>query len=213
MAIPTVILIRHGETKLNKPGMMRGWTDVPLDSKGLEASKSTANEVAKEWPIAKIYSGDLKRQKQSAEFLAEATKLKPEYTKALRPWNGGELVGKYIPDLGAKLKHYVENKDAKPKDGESMNDFLDRLLKFMSKVFDEAMETTPIAVITSIRPVEAIVGWVEAGMNGSIDNDHLETKKELVGPSGVVELTSKRKKDDWSFKVWKESKPKQEGKS
>jgi broad specificity phosphatase PhoE len=213
MAIPTIILLRHGETDLNKPGMMRGWTDVPLDSTGLKQSKESAKVVAQEWPIAKIYSGDLKRQIQSAEFLAKETGLKVEKTEALRPWNGGELVGKYVPDLGTKLKYYIEHKDEKPKDGESMNTFLDRLLGFMAKVFDEATSTTPIAVVTSIRPIEATIGWIEAGLNDGIDDDKLEAKKETVGPSGIVELQSKRKKDDWTFKVFKANKPKEEGTS
>lgn len=212
MAIPTIILVRHGETSLNKPGMMRGWTDVPLDSSGIKMARQTAKEVAKEWPVAKLYSGDLKRQVQSANFLAGETGLRLEERFSLRPWNGGELVGKKVSNLESKLRHYIDNPNEAPKDGETMNDFTNRLMQFMTEVFQEATYTSPIVVVTSIRPIEAIIGYIEDSMR-AISPERLEAKKETVGPSGVVVLTNPKKRDDWKYKIWKANKPRNEGQS
>jgi broad specificity phosphatase PhoE len=200
MAQPTIILVRHGETNLNKPGMMRGWTDVPLNSSGKEQAKKAAEVVSQDWKLDKLYRADLNRVEQSAKYLEDATGLKAEATKSLRPWNGGNLTGHKVNGLGAKLRFYIEHMSQKPEGGESMKEFIDRLLGFMSNVFDEAeMKKETIGVVTSIRPIEAITGWVENNFNEPINPDKLEAKNEMVGPGGVVRLYLQGKK--WKFEV------------
>ena len=213
MAIPTVIVVRHGRTDLNKPNQMRGWTNVALNKAGIREAKETAYEINEEWTVKKIYTSDLKRAIQSAEPLEKLSEVEVVRTKALRPWDGGELVGKHIPDLQSKLRFYIENQTKAPKGGESMESFIARLLPFVSSTLDEAEAgTSPIALVTSIRPIEVILGWIDNGMSENIDKDRLEAKKDTVGPSGVVVLRYLKKR--WTSSIWKEATPvKQEGKS
>jgi broad specificity phosphatase PhoE len=206
MAIPTVVLVRHGETELNKQGMLRGWTDVPLDSKGQKEAAETGKEVAEEWPITKIYAANLRRVMQSTEPLEKDLGIKADFVQDLRPWNGGVLAGRKVPNIEEKIRYYINHPTKAPEEGEPMKEFLQRLLHFMSGVFDEANEADgPIAVVTSIRPIEAIIGYIEAGMNDTtINPDRLEAKKETVPPSGVVVLTNPKKRDDWKVSIWKD---------
>ena len=206
MAIPTIILVRHGRTKLNHSGMMRGWTDVPLDSQGIKESKESAEDVAKEWPVTKIYAANLKRVEESARPMEDSCGVKAKFVEALRPWNAGDLAGRKVDDLDKKIAYYVAHQTEKPKGGEPMTDFITRLLSFMHTIFDDAELDGPVVVMTSIRPIEVIMGYLESGMKLPIDPERLKAKEETVGPSGVVVLTEPKRKYKWQFKVWKANK-------
>jgi len=183
-------MVRHGQTSLNKQqGTMRGWLNVPLTPEGHKEAQKVAMEIAKHFKLRKIYSSDLLRVRESAEYLKMATGVPITFTPSLRPWNGGELVGKVIPNLGQKLRYYIEHPNEAPKGGESMNSFVGRLLNFMAKVFDSVeMGESPVACYTSVRDIEAVLGWVEGGMTGKIDPTRLEAKKETVKPGGFTTI-------------------------
>lgn len=187
-----VILVRHGSTRLNKPGEMRGWLDVPLSPQGQKEALKAAQHVKERWPQAKrLYAGDLKRHKESAEFIAEALALEPEFRKELRPWDPGELAGHYIENLDDEIEYYVKHPTEAPKGGEPMGEFLERLLGFMSDVFSQAQAgLTPVICVTSIRDIEAILGWIDAGMrNDKIDPKRLVAKKETLKPGEIIRVS------------------------
>ena len=199
---PTVVMIRHGSTELNnQKGTMRGWLNVPLTSEGHKEAQKVAMEVAQNFQLKRIFASDLLRVKESAEYLSKATGVPVGYTPNLRPWNGGVLVGKVIPDLDKQLQYYIEHLNEAPKGGESMNDFLSRLLGFMAKVFDHVeMGESPVACYTSVRPIEATLGWVEGGMTGKIDPTRLEAKKETVKPGGFTTIVKGPK--EWKEEIF-----------
>ncbi len=52
-------IVRHGETNENARGIVQGWLDTGLNTKGLAQAKQVAADFDK--PIDAIYSSDLKR--------------------------------------------------------------------------------------------------------------------------------------------------------
>jgi broad specificity phosphatase PhoE len=184
--------------------MMRGWSNVPLTREGRKVAKEAAEAVARDYSISKIYASDLRRARQSVEPLEDATGLSAELTPSLRPWNSGELTGVKIPHLDKVMDDYIDHPDKAPPGGESMREFYNRLMSFMTEVLDEAHASPgAIVVMTSVRPIEMIVGYLEGGMRNSIEGispEWLTGAKDLVPPGGVVELTDRRKKDSWSWK-------------
>ena len=56
-----ILLIRHGESEGNHYNKFIGHTDVNLQEKGIVQAKKTAQYVADNYEINKIYSSDLKR--------------------------------------------------------------------------------------------------------------------------------------------------------
>ena len=199
---PTIILVRHGSTELNeKKGTIRGWLDIPLDKKGMKEAKEAAQTVAIGWNPRKLYSSDLRRAEDSAKYIEGETHLTVNPKFGLRPWNAGKLTGDGADRIDEWIEHFVENPEESPTDGEPMQTFIDRLLNEISSIMLECESgTSPICVVTSIRPIEVIMGWLDAGMRGDqIDPERLKAKKDSVKPGGIVVLTKSR--SNWSYKI------------
>jgi probable phosphoglycerate mutase len=62
-------IVRHGETDWNAEGRVQGWTDIPLNGKGLRQAARLA-DCLRATPFTVILSSDLVRAKATAEILA-----------------------------------------------------------------------------------------------------------------------------------------------
>lgn len=67
-----VILARHGRTRLNAAGFLRGHLDPPLDSVGLEEVEALATALASEH-IQVVVTSPLRRARQTAQAIARAS--------------------------------------------------------------------------------------------------------------------------------------------
>lgn len=61
-------ILRHGETELNKQGVMQGWLDEPLNDNGRFLAEETGRAF-KEIRFDACYSSPLKRAKETAEII------------------------------------------------------------------------------------------------------------------------------------------------
>lgn len=68
MAKTRLILVRHGETYLNRYNRMQGWSDSPLTKQGKEKLEENAESVIEE-PITLIYSSDTIRTQETSLIL------------------------------------------------------------------------------------------------------------------------------------------------
>lgn len=73
-----LILIRHGQTVLNRENRIRGRLDPALDETGLRQAEATARYVALRWPVVAVLSSPLLRAMQTAEAIARAQGLSAE---------------------------------------------------------------------------------------------------------------------------------------
>jgi len=63
-----IYIIRHGETAANKEGRFQGWTDIPLNEKGVELAEVTGRGM-KGIHFDRCYSSPLIRARQTAELV------------------------------------------------------------------------------------------------------------------------------------------------
>lgn len=63
-------VIRHGETEANKEGRFQGWTDNPLNEKGIELAEITGKAM-KGIVFDGCYSSPLLRARQTAEIILQ----------------------------------------------------------------------------------------------------------------------------------------------
>lgn len=73
-----LLLVRHGRPE-------SGQMDPPLNDEGLEQARAVAKFLAEE-PITAIVSSDLRRARQTAEIIGEATGHTPSSHEGLREW-------------------------------------------------------------------------------------------------------------------------------
>lgn len=67
--MPSITLIRHGETDWNIEGRYQGQADPPLNSQGLLQAQNLVQEL-RDSSLNIIYSSPLKRTRQTADILA-----------------------------------------------------------------------------------------------------------------------------------------------
>lgn len=88
----TVLLIRHGQTSWNAEGRWQGHTDVPLNEVGREQARLLAGRLVA-WPVASLYSSDLKRAAETAAIVGDALGLEPVQEEVWRERHGGAFQG------------------------------------------------------------------------------------------------------------------------
>ena len=96
----TVYLVRHGETDHNAAGRAMGQMDVPLNARGLDQARQTA-EFLRRYPIERILSSDLGRAVTTAQPLSDALKVTIEPDARLRELSFGILEGKTVAECEA----------------------------------------------------------------------------------------------------------------
>lgn len=97
----TLYLVRHGETDHNAAGRAMGQMEVPLNARGTEQARQTA-EFLRRYPIERIVSSDLGRSMATAQPLGEARGLAVEPDIRLREVNFGILEGRTVAECEAE---------------------------------------------------------------------------------------------------------------
>jgi broad specificity phosphatase PhoE len=78
--VPTVILVRHGQTEWNREERFRGRVDLPLNEMGLRQAEAAGRRIASTWSPEAIYASPLSRAMQTAQAIAAC--LPPDWRPA-----------------------------------------------------------------------------------------------------------------------------------
>lgn len=132
-------IVRHGETDWNLQGRIQGWTDVPLNAKGITQAHRLAKHL-EGIPFRAVYSSDLKRAVNTANILATHI-LAPQFVHtALRERGFGMGEGLYREEMNRRFPNGVP-------DAESDTDVLARIDEFLQDV-TRSHETGRVLCVT-----------------------------------------------------------------
>ncbi|MBI5880106.1 MAG: histidine phosphatase family protein [Chloroflexi bacterium] len=130
-----VVLVRHGSTDANVGGVMRGWSDDPLSTLGVQQAARTAQFVRTLPPVDVIYTSTLPRAIQTGEAIARALGRELHARDDLRELNLGALEGRTERELWAYFTRGADDgrgarvmQDVTFPGGESAKGFLARVL-------------------------------------------------------------------------------------
>ncbi|HTA77671.1 MAG TPA: 2,3-bisphosphoglycerate-dependent phosphoglycerate mutase [bacterium] len=135
--MPTLVLVRHGQSQWNLENKFTGWVDVPLTEQGeQEAHRAGRNLKGLHFDIA--FTSDLQRaQKTLAIILSEIgqTNLTIIKDKALNERHYGDLQGLDKAETAKKfgdeqVKIWRRSYDIAPPNGESLKDTAARTLPY-----------------------------------------------------------------------------------
>ena len=93
-----LVLIRHGETDMNRELRFQGQVNVGLNATGLVQAQRLAGRLAGEQAHA-VYVSDLLRARQTAEPIADGLSLQPVAESGLREQNFGRVDGLRVEDI------------------------------------------------------------------------------------------------------------------
>ena len=97
----TVILVRHGESEGNAAGIIQGWLDTELTSKGQEQARAAGTQLS-EMPIQAVYASPLKRANHTGLAIAQRHDLEIITEPDLREQRWGLAEGKTWEESIAK---------------------------------------------------------------------------------------------------------------
>jgi broad specificity phosphatase PhoE len=115
-----IYLARHGETEWNRLRRMQGWSDVPLNERGVAQAELLARRLAGV-PLAAVYCSTLTRSRQTAAVFAgraPVTALVELREQGLGRFEGLVLDGSQ-PDLETDLRRRFDDPDDTLDGGES----------------------------------------------------------------------------------------------
>jgi len=140
MTITRFCLVRHGETDWNAARRLQGHTDIDLNARGLAQAKQMAAALKKiNLKFDVLYTSDLLRAAKTAQAIEALFKTSAISNAALRERHLGALQGLTTneaptrePDLWES--HLSRNIEESLRDGESIQQFSDRIKTALEKI-------------------------------------------------------------------------------
>ena len=148
----TIILIRHGETNLNRAKILQP-PDTPLSELGEQQAARLARSL-KGRGVDTIFSSDMKRAAQTADAIALALQLPVQYSTLLHERNFGDLRGKRYSELS------IDPMDGNylPPNGESWAQFRQRVASAFESILQLATGSgKTLAVVSHGLVIKEIV--------------------------------------------------------
>jgi len=134
-----IILVRHGETKEGKAGIILGHLGGNLTQDGKDSAKKIAKIISKlDLRFQKIVTSDLKRAFNTARIIStELNNLPIEKDQTVRERSAGIAEGKKDSEINWNDYEKSPWVDRKHRDGESFGDVYQRAQNFLDKHRDQ----------------------------------------------------------------------------
>ena len=183
--MPTVVLLRHGESQWNLENRFTGWIDIPLSQRGEEEAKS-AGEKLKSYKFIRAFSSVLIRANETLRIVLEAigqTSIPIENDQALNERHYGDLQGLNKAETAAKfgdaqVKIWRRSYDISPPNGESLKDTAARVIPYwQKKILPFVLKSENILIVAHGNSLRALVMH--------LDNLSREAVLELNIPTGL----------------------------
>lgn len=158
--IQRVVLWRHGQTDWNLANRFQGHSDIPLNQTGIDQARKAAPLLFGLRP-SKIISSDLIRAKQTAQELANISRLPIHIDPGLRETNGGKWEGRTGAENRAddyeKFVNWLDGNDEPAGDfGERRSEIALRAVSAIESALNNEIET--LVVVTHGGTARIIIG-------------------------------------------------------
>lgn len=194
---PTLWLVRHGATELNKADgeRVRGHLQLPLTDKGQKQALRIGAHLSK-FPVDSIYHSDLQHAAETAKIISHITGAQVHPDRDLRTWDPGAHEGQKVRDVMPILKHLAHRQpNVATPGGESFHAWAKKFLPKLDKHLDELKRRGGHRVlVTHGRNIELAQSYL-SGRRKKLDHKYLLDKKYL-GPPGSA-LPVEVDGDEW----------------
>lgn len=158
-----LILIRHGETQENVDGIVQGWFDSVLNDTGKHQAKAAAVNFHES--ISAIYSSDLKRCLQTAEFFKNKYPYIPFHEdERLRERNFGDAQETH-KDLHDWEVFWASNDKVSIPSAETLDDYTNRVKDFLDHIKETHSVADNILIVTHGGTINRIFNILKLDSN------------------------------------------------
>ncbi len=152
-------IVRHGQADGNTSHRFIGWSDMPLDEKGVAQAEAVAPRLAAAG-VSRIVSSDIRRAIQTAEPLARLLGVEIEVDPRFREIGNGEWTGLLPEDIANRWPEmwasYIGGSDVSRPGGERWADVRSRV---RAGLVELASDESTTAVFTHGGPVMLSAEW------------------------------------------------------
>lgn len=146
-----IYFVRHGETDWNHQGKHQGFSDIPLNEKGLEQAED-AHQALKDTHFERALVSDLSRARVTAETILKGRYLPVTFTDQLREINFGEWESLTYSEIDATWPGQIESLYQNPAGqlipgGESVEMVQERAWRALQKELDKMEEGQRLLVV------------------------------------------------------------------
>jgi probable phosphoglycerate mutase len=175
-----IYLVRHGETEMNKQGLVNGWIDEPLIEEGIKQAEAVRDMLPGD--IMRIYASSLMRTRQTADVINQRFQVPVSYHDELKERNWGKLAGMTFEEMEKKYgpqysrdRDYGLAYDYRPFGGESIEDVRKRLYKVIDIIKEEAATVPKLLV-------------AHAGIIRVLENDYNKKHMDEIPNTYLLEM-------------------------
>lgn len=145
-----LFLIRHGEVELEAQGSFNGHRDIGLSDHGRDQYRQLKKALDKE-PVEVVFSSDLRRALEGADYLAQAFGVPLEVRPQLREMDFGAWDGKRWPEIAQEFPDECQARLDDPVNfqmpgGESLLQLQKRLLDVQGEILNDFSGKTVLVV-------------------------------------------------------------------
>ena len=138
--MPTLLLIRHGETDWNRSGQVMGNQPIPLNRTGEDQARACAEMLA-QTPIAGIVTSPVLRAVQTAEIVGRMHAATVRHAAGLSEIGVGNWLNRYWKDLAEdEAKRYLHPDRARPLGGETLREVQQRAVAAVERALEVAQD-------------------------------------------------------------------------
>lgn len=188
-----IFLVRHGATDWNIQGRCQGATDLDLNEVGLRQAKQIATSLTNE-TIHGIYSSNLKRARQTAQFFSLHHQLPVHIETDVRELDHGKLEGLTFAEIKENYSQFIQRWRTEPAEiqvpgGERLADVARRAWKGLSRIVRGHAAEEAVVIVSHNFPILGIICRITGTHLNNYRTFHLD-------PCGVTRLNHDGK-DHW----------------
>ena len=173
-----IYFVRHGQTDDNANGnLLTGWSETPLNAKGIEQAKETAKEL-KNIGFDICYCSPLLRTRQTLDEILKYHKdLEVVFDDRLKERDYGEITGK--PASICKFKRWNAN-DEIPVKMESISEMFKRIANFYVDILPKTKSKNVLIVAHSGVGRLSYYYFIGKPKDGDYSNFQLDNAKIMT---------------------------------
>lgn len=155
-----LLLVRHGNTKLNSAERLWGQTDVELSADGMRQAQRLCDRLAAQ-KINAIYTSNLQRASVTAEIIASSHQVDIVTCPELREINFGKIEGLTFKEVSQLYPEVTRlwskwSLALKYPGGESVTELNNRVSKFLERLEKHTPEET-ILIVAHSAPLRLLI--------------------------------------------------------
>ena len=155
-----LLLVRHGNTKLNSAERLWGQTDVELSADGMRQAQRLCDRLAAQ-KIDAIYTSNLQRASVTAKIIASSHQADTVICPELREINFGKIEGLTFKEVSQLYPEVTRlwskwSLALKYPGGESVTEFNNRVSKFLERLEKHTPEET-ILIVAHSAPLRLLI--------------------------------------------------------